>query len=131
MTTPLIRSLTPRLPVSDVGAAIDFYARAFGAVEQERFDNDGTIVHALIMIDGHPVALKDGDDVDRAPDAGGPSVLISLTVSDADAVAARLVDAGAREIFALGDRDYGRRDGRFGDPFGHQWIVSQPLDQEG
>lgn len=127
MTTPLITALTPRLAVSDASAAIDFYIRAFGAVEEERFALEGRIAHALISIDDHQVALKDGDEVDPAPGAGGASFLLSLTVNDADAVATRLIEAGAQEIFPLDDHGYGRRDGRFRDPFGHQWIVSQPL----
>lgn len=126
MTTPLITALTPRLAVSDASAAIDFYIRAFGAVESSAsFSRAGS--GALITIDNHQVALKDGDEVDPAPGAGGASVLLSLTVSNADAVATRLVEAGAQEIFPLDDHDYGYRDGRFRDPFGHQWIVSQPL----
>jgi uncharacterized glyoxalase superfamily protein PhnB len=44
-----------------------------------------------------------------------------------DATATRMIDAGAEVVFAVDDRDYGYRDGRLRDPFGHLWLLSQPL----
>jgi uncharacterized glyoxalase superfamily protein PhnB len=74
------------------------------------------------------VALKDQDDVDRSPRSlGGTPVVLSVEVADADAVADRMVAAGGTVVFAVDDHGYGYRDGRVEDPFGHQWIVSQPL----
>jgi uncharacterized glyoxalase superfamily protein PhnB len=126
-TAPII-SITPRLVVDDAGAAIDFYTAALDAVEQERHEYDGKIVHALLVIHEQPVAVKDSDDVDPSPRSlGGSPVILSLEVIDADAVAARMVDAGARVIFAVDDHGYGFKDGRLQDPFGHLWLVSQPL----
>jgi PhnB protein len=128
--TDSITELTPRLVVHDAAAAIDFYDRALGGVEQERFETDGVIAHVLVTIDGHPIALKDADDVDPDPmRLGGSPVLMTLTVADVDGVAARMVDAGAEVVFAIDDRDYGYRDGRLRDPFGHLWLLSQPLDR--
>jgi uncharacterized glyoxalase superfamily protein PhnB len=128
MPTSLITQLTPRLVVAEAAKAIDFYCTALGADEQERFEVDGAIAHARVTIDGLDVALKDADGFDLAPPSlGGTPVIISLTVTDADAVGRRMVDAGATVVFEVGDRDYGFRDGRLRDPFGHLWIVSQPL----
>ncbi|MGH3367800.1 MAG: VOC family protein [Nocardioidaceae bacterium] len=127
-STPQITAITPRLVVDGAATALDFYARALGAVEQERHEYDGRVVHALISIDGHPVAVKDADDVDPSPRAlGGSPAILSVDVVDADAVATRMVDAGAREVFAVDDHGYGYRDGRFEDPFGHLWLISQRL----
>jgi uncharacterized glyoxalase superfamily protein PhnB len=53
---------------------------------------------------------------------------MSLRVSDADAVAARMRAAGASTIFEIADRGYGDYGGRLRDPFGHQWMVSQPVE---
>jgi len=128
-TTQRLTAITPRLVVDDAAAAIDFYTSALGAVEQERHEYDGRIVHALLLFDGNPVALKDRDDVDPSPRSlGGNAVILSVDVTDADAVAARMADAGARVVFAVDDHGYGYRDGRLEDPFGHLWLVSQKLE---
>ncbi|MBA2554068.1 MAG: VOC family protein, partial [Geodermatophilaceae bacterium] len=46
---------------------------------------------------------------------------------DADAVAADMLAAGARVIFPVSDRSYGYRQGGLADPFGYQWLLSQPI----
>lgn len=126
--TSMVTSVMPRLVVDDASAALDFYGRALGAVEMERYEYAGAIVHALISIDGQPVAVKDADDTDRSPRSlGGTAVLLSVDVADSAAVADRMVAAGARVIFAVDDHGYGRKDGRVEDPFGHQWLISQKL----
>ncbi len=38
------------------------------------------------------------------------------------------VAAGARVLFPLADHDYGYRQGRLVDPFGHMWTVSTKLE---
>jgi uncharacterized glyoxalase superfamily protein PhnB len=128
-TTQLIASIMPRLVVDGAPAALEFYTSALGAVEQERYELDGRIAHALILIDGQPVALKDADETDRSPRSlGGTPVILSIDVPDADAVAGRMVGAGATVIFAVDDHGYGYRDGRVEDPYGHQWLISQKLE---
>jgi len=127
-TTQLITSIMPRLVVDDAAAAIEFYTKAVGAVERDRFEDGGKIAHALLLIDGQPVALKDEDDVDPSPRTlGGSPVLLSVEVTDVDAVAARMIMAGARVVFAVDNHGYGYKDGRFEDPFGHLWLISQPI----
>jgi uncharacterized glyoxalase superfamily protein PhnB len=66
--------------------------------------------------------------VDPSPKSlGGNAVIISLDVTDSDAAAARMVDARASVVFAVDDHACGFKDGRLEDPFGHLWLVSQPL----
>ncbi|MBA3248946.1 MAG: hypothetical protein H0T66_01225 [Geodermatophilaceae bacterium] len=50
-------------------------------------------------------------------------------VSDADAVAAAMIAAGARVIFPVSDQSYGYRQGRLEDPFGFQWMLSQDIEE--
>ena len=50
---------------------------------------------------------------------GGSPVLLYLEVTDADAVGARMENAGATVIFPIADQFYGRHEGRLRDPFGH------------
>jgi PhnB protein len=123
-----IRTLTPRLVVRDAARAIDFYATAFGAKELERYtDANGKIVHAAVDIDGHTVTVKDEGDGDPAPPTiGGTPVLLSLNVDNADVVAEAMLNAGATVIYPIQDWDYGRG-GRLADPFGHLWMITQPL----
>jgi uncharacterized glyoxalase superfamily protein PhnB len=127
-TTQLITGMMPRLVVDDAAAAIEFYVRALGAVEQERHEFEGRIVHARLSVGEMSFAVKDRDDVDPSPKSlGGNAVIISLDVTDSDAAAARMVDARASVVFAVDDHACGFKDGRLEDPFGHLWLVSQPL----
>jgi PhnB protein len=133
-TSPLTTSLRPRLVVADAAAAIEFYTAALGATELIRFTDDaGATVHAELTIGGAGFYLKDADDRDHDPiSLGGTPVLLSLRVPTAAAVDATVdaaVQRGATVIFAVGDRDYGERDGRIVDPFGHLWLIGSPLDQ--
>jgi len=48
-------------------------------------------------------------------------------VTDADAVGEAMIAAGAAVIYPIRDQDYGARAGRFADPFGHLWMISQSL----
>ncbi|MGH3735901.1 MAG: VOC family protein [Micromonosporaceae bacterium] len=124
-----IDMLCPRLVVEDADAAIAFYTKALGADERERHDDGaGHIVHAELRLGDHVIMVKDADEWDQAPtQLGGTPVILYLGVADVDAVAARMSDAGATVVFPVGDMEYGRRDARLRDPYGHLWLLSQPL----
>jgi PhnB protein len=65
----------------------------------------------------------------RGPKAlGGSPVTLHVQVDDVDAVAARAVAAGATVVFPVKDQFYGKRSGRFEDPFGHIWILSTHVE---
>lgn len=121
---------TPMLTVRGAAQAVDFYKDAFGAEEVSRLTSPAGAVVAEISIDGARVFV-----VDEAPEAknlspetlGGTSVRINLIVDDPDAVAQRAVEAGATELFPVADQDYGLRQGRLVDPFGHHWLIGRPL----
>ena len=121
--------LRPRLVVAGAARAIDYYTEVFGATEVARHaDPDGKIVHAELAIRGSRLTLKDEDATDRAPTSAGASpVLLMLEVDDVDAVAERMVAGGATVIFPVGDAGYGRG-GRLADPFGHVWMISEPVE---
>ncbi|MEV4538402.1 VOC family protein [Asanoa sp. NPDC049518] len=125
----LVTEVIPRLVVADGAQAVAFYQRALSAAEGRRYtDDDGRIIHTELTIGSSRIHLKDEDDGDRAPTSlGGTPVIMHLGVTDADAAAKALVDAGASTVFPVADHGYGMRDGRFADPFGHLWIVSEPL----
>ncbi|WP_368773216.1 VOC family protein [Mycobacterium ostraviense] len=53
-------ALSPHLVVDDAAAAIDFYVKAFDAVELGRVPGpDGKLVHAALRINGFMVMLND------------------------------------------------------------------------
>ena len=123
-----MRSLTPHLVCRGAAAAIDFYGRAFGAIEQFRLPGpDGRLVHACVLIGDSQLFL-----VDEMPEHGalgpralkGSPVTIHLQVQDADATFARAVQAGATVSMPLADMFWGDRYGRVTDPFGHSWSIA-------
>jgi PhnB protein len=119
---------TPHLVVADVAAAIEFYARAFGAEEMFRLTTPGgDVAHAELRIGDSVVMLAGEDEAwgNRAPGSlGGTAVRIHLYVPDADALAERAVAAGATLLIPVAHQFYGDRSGRLADPFGHEWILA-------
>jgi len=123
-TTDIV--VRPRLVIDGAARAIEYYREVFDAEELARFEDPaGKIVHAELALGGSRVTLKDEDGVDRAPATlGGSPVLLSLTVDDVDALGERMVAAGGKVVFEIGDHEDGRG-GRILDPFGHAWIIHQ------
>lgn len=124
-----ITALYPRLVVSDAARAIDFYVAAFGAKETARHTgDDGRIVHAAVTIGEIRVAIKDEGGGDPAPSTlGGSPVILAIDVESADAVADAMLRHGATVVYPVHDTEYGMRGGRLADPYGHLWMISQPL----
>jgi PhnB protein len=126
------RSLIPMLTVRNAAAALDFYGRAFGAIEQTRFETpSGQIVAEMTIGDESFFVVDENPDAfNLSPETlGGTSVRISFSVTDPDATAAQAMAEGAVEIFPVTDQPYGLRQGRVADPFGHHWLISKPLSQ--
>ncbi len=122
------RAVTPHLVVRDAGKAIDFYIRAFGAVERFRMPGpDGHVMHAEVTIGDSIVMLCDEhpEHGSLGPQAGKPSpVTLHLYVEDADAAFRRAVAAGAEVRMPLADMFWGDRYGQVADPFGHSWSIA-------
>jgi PhnB protein len=114
--------------VNGAAEAIDFYQRAFGAIEVFRMQEPGGKVgHAEVEIGGTRIMLADEypDWGFRAPAAyGGTPVMLHLYVEDVDAVYTRAVAAGAKPVRPVIDQFYGDRSGTIEDPFGHVWHVA-------
>ena len=126
-----MHSVTPHLICAGAASAIEFYKRAFGAVESGRLPApDGRIMHAAIRIGDSTVML-----VDEMPEWGalgpkalkGSPVTIHLYVDDVDAFVARAVNAGAKVTMPVADQFWGDRYGKIEDPFGHHWSVATHL----
>jgi len=123
---PGYHSVTPYLIVNDSVAAIDFYKKAFGAVEQFRFEHEGRIMHAELKIgDSHIMLSDEWTEMGyrSARNIGGTPVSLMIYVPNVDEVYARAIDAGATERSPVEDQFYGDRSGNLTDPFGHQWTI--------
>jgi PhnB protein len=121
-------SVTPYLIVKDAARAIDFYKKAFAAVELLRLaDPTGKIGHAEIKIGNSPIMLADEhpDMGFRGPQSlGGSPVGIMLYVESVDALFRQAIAAGATEKSPVTDQFYGDRSGTLTDPFGHVWTIA-------
>jgi len=119
---------TPYMCVNDASAAIEFYKKAFGAMEVYRLmEPSGKIGHAEVRIGRAVIMLADEypESGHRSPKSlGGTPVKIHLYVEDADAVVSRAYDAGATILRPVKDEFYGDRNGTFEDPFGHIWFIA-------
>jgi len=123
-----LASVTPYLIVRDAAKALDFYKKAFNAVELMRFPGPGgKIMHAEVRIGDSPVMLADempeGGYV-GPQSLGGAAVSMMMYVEDVDARYAQALDAGATIKRAVEDQFYGDRTGTLVDPFGHIWSLA-------
>ncbi len=123
--------LSPHLVCAGAAKAIDFYKKAFGAVEMMRLPGkDGKLIHGAVKICGASVML-----VDEMPEWGalspkalkGTPVTIHLMVDDVDAFVKRAEKAGAKVVMPVADMFWGDRYGIVEDPFGHKWSIATHL----
>jgi PhnB protein len=124
-------SFAPQLYIKSGVRDIDFYSKAFGAVELRRWTNeDGSIHVAELSIDGalfqlHEETLKSG--LFSPEKHGGTTAIIGLFVSDVHAFMNRAIAAGATVVSPVKDYDYGYRQGQLKDPFGHYWMIEMKI----
>ena len=123
-----MHTVTPHLICDGAAGALDFYKKAFGAVELSRMpDANGKVMHASMRIGDSIIMLND-----EMPEWGtfgpkslkGSAVTIHLYVENADAAFDRAVSAGAKVTMPLADMFWGDRYGKLEDPFGHQWSIA-------
>lgn len=123
-----MHTVTPHLICDGATDAIEFYKKAFNAVELGRVPGpQGKLLHALIRIGDSTVML-----VDEFPDWGsigpkslkGSPVTIHLYTQDVDALFKQAVAAGAKVAMPVEDMFWGDRYGKLEDPFGHHWSIA-------
>jgi len=125
-------TVTPYLYVRDAARAIDFYAKAFGAIELYRLPNPGgKIGHAEILIATSRIMLADEFpemNVKGPQSLEGTSVSFLIYVEDVDARFDRAIAPGATVLRPLKDQFYGDRSGTLADPFGHSWTIATHVE---
>ena len=122
-------SIAPWLTISKDAKAIEFYKSAFVATEVYRYDSQtgGSVVR--LSVQGAEFWVS--EETEKAQEwssqpLGGNSLRIILTVADPDALFARALAAGAKQIFPVSE-GHGWRIGRLADPFGLHWELGHPL----
>jgi PhnB protein len=122
-------TIAPWLCVRRSTRAVDFYKAAFGAVEVFCMGDAESVV-ARLSVNGAEFWLSDEspDHHNFSPESlGGITVRIILTVNDPDAVFAKAIKAGAKEVYPVSE-EHGWRVGRVVDPFGHHWEIGRPVE---
>jgi uncharacterized glyoxalase superfamily protein PhnB len=133
--------ITPHLLVRNGLEAVEFYKRAFGAVELYRSPMPhGAGWHLHLRVGKTMVMISDETPPDEkdmghfAVSIGSPqtlcgtTVLLELIFDDVDAAYQRAVDAGAKATLPLGEAFWGDRYGWVTDPFGHVWAMAQVIE---
>ena len=127
---PTPTGVMPYLTVVGGKAAIEFYSRAFGAVEFSRntADDGERIMNSHLGLNGGSLMLSDDFPEFRggAPGAAPAGVVLHLQVDDADRWWARAVEARCTVKMELADQFWGDRYGQVQDPFGHTWSIASP-----
>lgn len=120
-----LKTLTPQLVVSDARGLVDFITSAFGA----------ELMHAMPTPDGKGIMhghARIGDCVLFLSDASGfakpTSANSFLYVDDVDAVFAKAIAAGAKELKPVADMFWGDRWGMIEDPYGNIWQLATHVE---
>jgi uncharacterized glyoxalase superfamily protein PhnB len=122
-------AITAHIVVRGADRAAAFYRDAFGAEEIERIPTpDGRLMSVQLRLNEAVLHIADEFPemgVLAPPSLGGTAVVLALDVTDADAVFARAVAAGANARQPVQEMFWGDRHGQLDDPFGHRWNVSE------
>jgi PhnB protein len=124
-------SIVPWLSVRNGLEALHFYKSAFGATEVYRLDTGDDSVVVRLSVQGAEFWLSSetgGTEINPKQQGilGGQSVRMILTVTDPDSLFLRALEAGAIQVFPVGE-DHGWRLGRLEDPFGMHWEIGRPV----
>ena len=127
------QSLTASITVDGAAEAIDYYQRAFGAVEVQRSPApDGKkIWHAELRVGDTMLMLNDPFPEMGGPPAnkeGGHPFGFWLYVPDVDAVYAAAVAAGGKATSSVETQFWGDRTGSLTDPFGFSWTIATKVE---
>jgi PhnB protein len=119
--------ITPYLICKNAEAAIDFYSRAFAAVELFRIGQPGMVGHAEMKLGNSIFMLADEHpeiDAISPQSLGGSPVGLMIYVDNVDEFTTKAVAEGLEVLKPVTDQFYGDRSGQFKDPFGHKWTFA-------
>ena len=112
--------------------ALDFYSKAFGAVELFRMSPaEGVVSHAEFMIGNTHMLMSDESPMWQAsamPEGTMASCLFAINVENVDEAFAKAIEAGATALSPPEDQFWGKRTGIVCDPFGYRWNLRQHIE---
>ena len=119
------RTLTPHLTLDDAARTIDWYKKAFGALELGRsLGPDGKIMHAELQIGDSRFYANDVMQGKGPKGHGGSPAAFWLYVENSDALFNQAVGAGATVQMPMADQFWGDRAGAVADPEGYSWWIA-------
>lgn len=126
-----IISFAPQLHIGSAVRDIDFYTKAFGAIEARRWINEDGSVHVAELRIGEAIFYLH----EEKPEAGAVTpgkygaitCTVALFVPDVDVMMESAIAAGAIELSAARNYEYGYRQGKIEDPFGHHWLLQSKI----
>lgn len=125
----LTGGVIPYLNVVNAAKAIDFYKRAFGAMEHARTTDPGggaLIMNCQLEINGGMIMVADAMPEHGFPHQPSHSFTMQLIVPDGQAWMDRAERAGATVTTPFQKMFWGDFWGALRDPFGVHWGVDQP-----
>jgi len=123
-----MHTLTPHVICRDASAAMDFHAKAFGAVVMTKMPGpDGKLMHGMSSIGDSKIMY--GEEMPAWNSLSPQSlknspVVLHLYVPDVDAAIAKAEAAGATVTMPAADMFWGDRYGQVVDPYGHRWSIA-------
>ncbi|MBS1661565.1 MAG: VOC family protein [Bacteroidetes bacterium] len=126
-------AFAPSLSLKVLKPAVEFYKKAFGVTEWRLYMNPDGSIHVAELKFGEALfylheEMPNGQE--KAPETlGGTSVMLAVFADDPDTLMDNALAAGARQIHAMKNFDYGLRQGVIEDPFGHFWTLQKKLGE--
>ncbi|HKW33556.1 MAG TPA: VOC family protein [Candidatus Acidoferrum sp.] len=124
-------TVTPYLTCKNAAQAIEYYKSVFGAKEAVCMKGpDGKIGHAELKIGDSFLFVSDEfPGMNAAPTPGVKNACgLFVYLENVDDTFNRAVAAGATVDMPLMNQFWGDRYGKLTDPFGHQWGLSQHVE---
>src|SRR5260370_29536109 len=116
----ILQELNTYLSVKDAGCFLDFLEKAFGAeVIQKEVSSNCTIQHAKVRIGDTVVELSEG----RTP-WGPRAVALHYYLENCEAILARGLAKGCKELQPTADQFYGDRSGSLLDAWRNHWYIA-------
>jgi PhnB protein len=127
-----MHTVRPYLIVDDVAAAIDFYTRAFDAIELERHGTPtGGVGHAKLRIGDAIIEMGEHPSGGGRKAAALPAIGLRLYVADVDETFRRAIAAGATGEPPTDRPEQASRAATVYDPSGMTWWLATPFETAG